>query len=232
MENLKKLALIPAYMPDDALIEIAKELHSREFTVIVIDDGSQSEYDEVFENAEKYAKIIRYKKNKGKGNALKKGFRFIRASYTPPYTVVTVDADGQHKIKDVINVFNYAAKYPGDVVIGCRTLKKDDPVKSRIGNGITNFLYKATTGKKLGDTQTGLRAFSDSSIDIAINAKGSRYEYEINMLLDFTKVKKIREIPIETVYIDNNRSTHFRPFKDSAIIYSQFFSNKLNKKKE
>ena len=228
MENLKKLALIPAYMPDDALIEIAKELHSREFTVIVIDDGSQSEYDEVFENAEKYAKIIRYKKNKGKGNALKKGFRFIRASYTPPYTVVTVDADGQHKIKDVINVFNYAAKYPEDVVIGCRTLKKDDPVKSRIGNSITNFLYKATTGKKLGDTQTGLRAFSDNSIDIAINAKGSRYEYEINMLLDFTKVKKIREIPIETVYIDNNRSTHFRPFKDSAIIYSQFF----NKKKE
>lgn len=232
MDNRKKLALIPAYMPDDALIEIAQELNSREFTVIIIDDGSQSDYDEFFEKSEEFAKVIRCKKNKGKGNALKKGLRFIKASYTPPYTVVTVDADGQHRIKDVINVFNYAAKYPDDVVIGCRTLKKDDPIKSRIGNGITNFLYKATTGKKLSDTQTGLRAFSDSSIDIAINAKGSRYEYEINMLLDFTRVKKIREIPIETVYIDNNRSTHFRPFKDSAIIYSQFFSNKLNKKKE
>ena len=232
MDNRKKLALIPAYMPDEALIEITKELHNRGFTVIVIDDGSQSEYDEVFNKAEEFAKVIRYKKNKGKGNALKKGLRFIKASYPPPYTVVTVDADGQHRIKDVINVFNYAAKYPGDVVIGCRNLEKDDPIKSRIGNSITNFLYKVTTGARLNDTQTGLRAFSDSSIDIAINAKGSRYEYEINMLLDFTKAIKVREIPIETVYIDNNRSTHFRPFKDSAIIYSQFFTNKLNKKKE
>lgn len=231
MDNRNKLALIPAYMPDDALTKIAKELKSRDFSVIIIDDGSGKDYDEVFENAQEYAKVIRYKTNKGKGNALKKGLRYIKASYAPPYTVVTVDADGQHRIKDVINVFNYAAKYPSDVVIGCRTLEKDDPIKSRIGNGITNFLYKATTGKSLNDTQTGLRAFSDSSIDIAANAKGSRYEYEINMLLDFTKVKRVREIPIETVYIDNNRSTHFRPFKDSAIIYTQFFSNKLGNTK-
>lgn len=232
MDNRKKIALIPAYMPDDSLIEIADKLESRDFTVVIIDDGSQPEYDNVFKKADEFAKVIRYKKNKGKGNALKKGLRFIKASFPPPYTVVTVDADGQHRIKDVINVFNYAAKYPNDVVIGCRTLEKDDPIKSRIGNGITNFLYKVTTGAKLKDTQTGLRAFSDSSIDIAINAKGSRYEYEINMLLDFTKVKKVREIPIETVYIDNNSSTHFRPFKDSVIIYSQFFTNKFNKKKE
>ena len=115
-------------------------------------------------------------------------------------------------------------------MIGCRKLEKTDPIKSRIGNNITNFLYKATTRSKLGDTQTGLRAFSDSSIDIAIKSKGSRYEYEINELLDFSKVKKIREIPIETVYIDNNRATHFRPIKDSAIIYSQFFTNKFSKR--
>ena len=67
MDNRKKLALIPAYMPDEALIEITKELHNLEFTVIVIDDGSQSEYDEVFNKAEEFAKVIRCKKNKGKG---------------------------------------------------------------------------------------------------------------------------------------------------------------------
>ena len=67
MDNRKKLALIPAYMPDEALIEITKELHNREFTVIVIDDGSQSEYDKVFNKAEEFAKVIRCKKNKGKG---------------------------------------------------------------------------------------------------------------------------------------------------------------------
>ena len=63
MDNRKKLALIPAYMPDEALIEITKELHNRDFTVIVIDDGSQSEYDKVFNKAEEFAKVIRCKKN-------------------------------------------------------------------------------------------------------------------------------------------------------------------------
>ena len=213
MESREKIALIPAFMPDEALINIVHELNSREFSVIIIDDGSGTDYDDIFTQAEKYAKVIRQKVNKGKGCALKKGFRFIKADFKPPYTVVTVDADGQHMINDVINVFNYAAKYPDDIVIGCRKLKKNDPIKSRIGNNITNFLYKATTRSKLSDTQTGLRAFSDSSIEIAIK-------------------EKIREIPIETVYIDNNRATHFRPIKDSAIIYSQFFTNKFTKNKE
>ena len=231
MENRTKIALIPAYMPDEALVEISMELKEREFSVIVIDDGSGADFDDIFERASKYAKVIRLKVNKGKGFALKKGFRFIRASFAPPYTLVTVDADGQHKIADVINVYNYAAKYPEDVVIGCRRLEKDDPIKSRIGNNITNFLYKVTTGSKLSDTQTGLRAFSDGSVDIAIKSKGNRYEYEINSLLDFSRIRKIREIPIETVYINNNRATHFKPIKDSAVIYSQFFTNKFSKNK-
>ena len=213
MENRTKIALIPAYMPDEALVEISMELKEREFSVIVIDDGSGADFDDIFERASKYAKVIR------------------RASFAPPYTLVTVDADGQHKIADVINVYNYAAKYPEDVVIGCRRLERDDPIKSRIGNNITNFLYKVTTGSKLSDTQTGLRAFSDGSVDIAIKSKGNRYEYEINSLLDFSRIRKIREIPIETVYINNNRATHFKPIKDSAVIYSQFFTNKFSKKK-
>ncbi len=229
MEIRQKTALIPAYMPDKVLIEIVKNLYDRGFTIIVVDDGSKSDYDDVFNVVNEYAKVIRYGINKGKGYALKKGLKYIKSTINLPYTVVTVDADGQHKTSDVINVYNYAAKYPDDVVIGCRKLKKTDPVKSRIGNSITNFLYKATTRSRLSDTQTGLRAFSDSLIDIALKAKGYRYEYEINALLDFSKVARIREIPIETVYINNNKSTHFRPFKDSAVIYSQFFTNKFKK---
>jgi glycosyltransferase involved in cell wall biosynthesis len=229
MEIRQKTALIPAYMPDEALIDIVKDLYDRDFYIVVVDDGSKSDYDDIFGAVGKYAKVIRYGINKGKGYALKKGLKYIKSTGNSPYTVVTLDADGQHRISDVINVYNYAAKYPGDVVIGCRKLEKTDPVKSRIGNNITNFLYKATTGSKLSDTQTGLRAFSDGMIDTALKAKGYRYEYEINALLDFSKITKIREIPIETVYIDNNRSTHFRPFKDSAVIYSQFFTNKFRK---
>ncbi len=230
MSIRKKIALIPAFMPDETLIDLVNELKSREFDIVVVDDGSQDDFAEIFERAENSAKVIHLSSNKGKGVALKRGLKFIKANFEPPYTIVTVDADGQHKITDVVNVYNYAAKYPDDVVIGCRKLEKDDPIKSRIGNSITNFLYKVTTGSRLSDTQTGLRAFSDGLVDMAINSEGSRYEYEINMLLDFTRTNKIREIPIETVYINNNRASHFRPLKDSAIIYSQFFTNKISNK--
>ena len=71
MESRQKIALIPAFMPDEALINIADELNSRDFYVIVIDDGSGSDFDDIFAQAENYAKVIRQRVNKGKGFALK-----------------------------------------------------------------------------------------------------------------------------------------------------------------
>lgn len=233
-----KIALIPAYMPAQPMLDTARALYSRGFSVVIVNDGSPASFDAVFRKAKTFADVVTLRVNGGKGKALKTGLRYIRDHAVSPYTVVTVDADGQHRLEDVLRVCECAEKHPDDLVLGSRQLQKDAPVKSKIGNNITNVLHRLTTGMHLTDTQTGLRAFSDKSIEKIIRSGGSRYEYEMYMLLNFSRKKNIREVPIQAVYIDNNSATHFQPFKDSARIYKVFFryafvrgEEKFNRKK-
>ena len=108
---------------------------------------------------------------------------------------------------------------------------KDSPLRSRIGNYITKKVFSLTTGVKVEDTQTGMRAFSKSLIPKLLQIQGNRYEYEMNMLLDFAKEGiPIREYPIETIYINDNEGSHFDIVKYSIRIYSQilkFISSSL-----
>ena len=222
--NYRHIALIPAYMPVNEIITIVSELSARQFSVVVVNDGSPKEYDPLFDQTASFAQVIRLPENMGKGEALKEGLRFIAKTYPSPYIVVTLDADGQHKLEDVYRVVEMAEKYPEDLILGSRELKKDAPIKSRIGNSITNVLYKLTTKSSLNDTQTGLRAFSDRSIDKVLHSGGSKYEFEMFMLLNFSRTDNIRELPIQTVYANGeNATTHFRAVKDSLRIYRVFF---------
>ena len=75
---MQKIALIPAYCPEDRMIWLIKELETRGFAVVVIDDGSGEEYDELFTAARQYASVKRYTPNRGKGEALKCGMRYIK----------------------------------------------------------------------------------------------------------------------------------------------------------
>ena len=90
------------------------------------------------------------------------------------------------------------------------------PLRSNFGNHVTRFVFYVTTGCKLHDTQTGLRAFQDTLIPKLLMIPGERYEYEMNVLMYFAKSKeKIIEEWIETVYLEKNESSHFNPIKDS-----------------
>ena len=148
-----KFALIPAYMPAQPMLQTARELTNHGFSVVIVNDGSPSSFDSVFRNAETFATVITLPENQGKGEALKEGLRFLRDNVVPPYIVVTVDADGQHRIDDVLRVYACAEKHPDDLVLGSRELQRDAPLKSKIGNNITNFLHRVTTGMRLTDTQ-------------------------------------------------------------------------------
>ncbi|MCR5173058.1 MAG: glycosyltransferase, partial [Oscillospiraceae bacterium] len=105
---MKRIVLIPAYMPDEKLIEVAHGMFDEGFAVVVVNDGSPEEYDGVFEKVAPYAEIIHHQENRGKGEALKTGFVFIKNHYEPPYTVVSADADGQHKVEDILRVVEVA----------------------------------------------------------------------------------------------------------------------------
>ena len=219
---MKKIALIPVYEPDNDMTDLVFKLRENDFDVIIINDGSDEKYDYIFLNLENNAKIIAYKPNRGKGYAIKTGLKFIKENIKEESIIITMDSDGQHTVKDAIKLCSYAKEHPKELVIGKRIRNENIPIKSKIGNEITKSVYHITTGMEIYDTQTGLRAFSHELLDNMLEISGDRYEYEMNMLLMFAKKGiKIKEIEIETIYIDNNSNSHFRAVKDSIIIYNQ-----------
>lgn len=220
--QIRAIALIPAYKPNSVLIDTIQKLCDNDFIVVVVDDGSGDEYETIFKDASSHAKLIVHDKNKGKGAALKTGMQYIRESIDPSYIVVTVDADGQHMIYDIISVYEAASELPDALILGSRSLGKDVPLRSRIGNGITWSLYRIFYGTKVRDTQTGLRAFSDKLLPTMLAITGERYEYEMNVLIEMDRQNiPIKEVPIESVYFDNNSSSHFRTVRDSLRIYKE-----------
>ena len=229
-DNMKRIILIPAYEPDDKLPTLVKGINRNDFTIIVVDDGSGENYKAIFNETSKYVdKVISYPQNQGKGYALKTGIQYIKDEYKKDYIIVTMDSDGQHTIKDATRLCDYIEKHPDELVTGKRPIQSNTPLRSRIGNTITRFVYHMATGIKLYDTQTGLRAFSDKLTDFHLEVKGNRFEYEMNIILFAPKLGiKIHEIEIETIYIENNSGSHFNTIKDSFRIYKEIFKFSLS----
>ena len=109
------------------------------------------------------------------------------------------------------------------IVLGERSFKGNNvPIKSRIGNRFSTLFFKLQTGVYLEDTQTGLRAIPRKYTEFAMQVDGNRFEYEMNFLREAIANKiKLEKIEIETVYDNNNKGTHFRPFKDAYLIYKE-----------
>jgi len=220
--------VIPAYQPDNKLIKLVEKIHDKsDFKILIIDDGSSPACQKIFDKASQYATILRHEVNQGKGHALKTAFQFIKEQNSYG-TVVTADADGQHKIWDIFRTANKASENPNKLILGVRAFTGKVPLRSRFGNSLTKALFKLQTGVGVIDTQTGLRAFTTNLIPFMLKIEGKRYEYEMNMLLEATKEYEIVEVPIETVYINDNEASHFRPIRDGLMIYKNIFKFALS----
>lgn len=218
----KKVALIPAYMPTPAMLTMLDELCENGFENVVVNDGSGNVFDDFFDKARQKATVIDHPTNFGKGVALRTGLTYIAGHIVTPYVVVTLDADGQHLVSDALKVCERAAECPDALVLGCREFDGEVPLKSKLGNNITKVVYRLATGVRVSDTQTGLRGFSDRLTKRLLAVSGDRYEYETNMLMELARDgTRILEVPIKTVYIDGNASSHFDPIKDSVKIYKE-----------
>ena len=229
MKHNGKIALIPAYNPDEKLLGVVEDLKLYGFTVLIVDDGSGEEFQEIFRKAGELSganAVVHLKSNKGKGTALKTGLKYIRDNCEAPYVVTTVDADGQHGISDINTVTRAAQSNRGTFIIGSRRLDRSTPFRSRSGNLITRVFLNTLTPARIYDTQSGLRSFSDDIVPILCKTEGSRYEYEMKVLIDVTRNNiPVKEIKIKAIYIDGNSSTHFRTIADSVRIYKTIFSN-------
>lgn len=216
--------VIPAYNPDERLIHLVRELNAQGFNrMIVVNDGSEPQRSRIFEALEtdRLCVVCIHPSNLGKGAALKTGLRESMRLWPGITGIVTADADGQHSPRDIAKVAAVLEANPKRLVLGVRNFSGSGiPAKSRMGNGITAAVFRLSTGCSCSDTQTGLRGLPVSKLPAWLELPGNRYEYEINLLLQAAKDKTpILETPIETIYLDNNKASHFNPWKDSALIY-------------
>ena len=222
--------LIPSLEPDERLPAYIRKLKAGGFAhIIVIDDGSGEAYRSIFDEADAVEDtvVLRHEVNKGKGVALKTGYRYIM-DHLPDITgVITADADGQHTVADCLHLAEQLEKGERALYLGSRDFNLENvPPKSRSGNKITSTVFKLLYGQYLPDTQTGLRAFRKEELPFMAAVEGERYEYEMKVLIACSRARiPMIPITIETIYENANEGTHFHPVRDSWRIYKVIFGS-------
>lgn len=223
---MKPVIVIPAYKPDATLVTLANELVNAEAELIIVNDGSGLTYAPIFDQLKTLSgvTVLHHAVNLGKGQALKTAFNYFLVHYPDNASgVITADADGQHLPTDIFQVWEAFAKRPYELTLGVRTFSKGIPWKSRIGNNLTRSVFTFLIGQSVQDTQTGLRAIPRRFLQTLLKTPSTGYDFELDMLILASKNMKIQEVPIETVYVDNNKGSHFNPLIDSLKIYFVFF---------
>lgn len=198
-------------------------LHAAGFgAIVVVEDGIPDEDKRLFDSLSEWPTVhlLRHGANRGKGRALKTGIQFVCTSLPDILGLVTADADGQHTRDDIVQVASALQAAPGCVVFGSRRFDVGVPWRNRFGNQLTRRIFQLLSGRDVTDTQTGLRGFPAPLLPQIFMQRGERYEYEMNVLVYLChRGIQLIEVPIQTIYDVGNRSSHFRPVRDSMRIY-------------
>lgn len=230
---MSPVILIPAYKPERSLLSILNTLNQY-CNIVLVDDGSGIEYNTIFKAAEKIPKVtvLHHRKNVGKGQALKTGFTYFLEVHISNSSVITVDADGQHALQDVRRLIEQAIRFPKALWLGVRKFD-NAPWKSRLGNWLTCVAYRTLYGEVLCDTQTGLRAIPSSFLPHLLKLRANGYDFELEMLLLARRYRlPINTIPIQTIYTNQNKQSHFHPISDSLKVYSVFLRDFFHSKEQ
>ena len=204
---MKILTIVPCYNAERFIEDTIADIKKYQKNVLVIDDGSTDNSYNVMKKV-KGIKVLRHKHNKGKGAALKTGFRYaIKNRFD---AVITIDADGQHKASDIPKFVDKIHKF--DIVVGSRMHNvRNMPLRRIIANGISSFIVSLKCRQKVPDSQSGYRLIKTDVIkDVKLEQDGYQMETEL-LLKAAPKGYKIGWVHIKTIY--GKEVSHINPFK-------------------
>lgn len=216
--SLHICALIPTYNNANTILDVVRRTRKQLKDVIVVVDGCTDNTLDLLQELEFPITIVSYSKNKGKGYALKQGFR--KAIELGFEYALTIDSDGQHYPEDIPLLIDAIKKHPGSMIIGSRKLTSENvPGKNKFANKFSNFWFRLQTHINLPDTQTGFRIYPLNKL-YGLSILTSRYEAEL-MLLVFAAWHNVPILPVQiNVYYPpkEKRISHFRPALDFTRI--------------
>lgn len=226
--------VIPAFEPTPELVALVQNvMPAWGGPVVMVDDGSATPGAlDVFSQVKSMGcTVLSHNENKGKGAALKTALSWCAQHAPKGYVgVVTADADGQHTPEDILAVRAALTQHPHALVLGCRNFDGDDvPSRSKAGNKTMSFAMRALFGMRISDTQTGLRGIPREFAAELLHVSGNGYAFETNMLIEaHNDGVSIVEVPIRTVYVNDNEGSHFNPVLDSLRVAAIFIRYALS----
>lgn len=221
------VAIIPCYNVEQYCEQVIEETLQQVAFLILVDDGSTDRtgaiLQQILQKKRDRMHLIVFPKNRGKGEAILEGMKYAMQN-TSFDVLITLDSDGQHLPSEIPKLVSHVAQ-GANLVIGCRQFDQM-PFRSRFANTIISFLLHCIFVNAPNDTQSGFRAFTPKFVQqIVAKVTGSRYEMEFRcLLLALHENYKTECCPIQTIYLDKNRSSHFLKMKDSIRILKVFFN--------
>ncbi len=213
-------AILPALNAARFLTEVIGEIRTLhpEMRVLVVDDGSTDATADTARAAG--AEVITHKVNKGKGEALKTGYRWAQEQNLE--WVFTMDSDGQHLPGEMQGFLDTATRDKFDVVVGTRMARTENmPWIRKKTNQFTSWVISRLAGQFIPDSQNGYRLYRTKCF-VGLVLKTSRYDSESEVLVRMSrKGYRIGSSPITTVYGDEESSIN--PFVDTGRFFRLVF---------
>ena len=201
--------IIPTYNNAGTICQVVSDVQRYTRDIIVVNDGCTDSTASLLSRMD--VTVVDYGANRGKGYALKAGFR--KAQELGFDYAITIDADGQHFASDIPCFAEALLRHPGSLIVGSRNLSEENmPSANTFANKFSNFWFRLQTGIKLPDTQTGYRLYPLKKMG-KLWWLTSRYEAELEALV-YAAWQGIPIVPIDVkVYYPpvGQRVSHFRP---------------------
>jgi glycosyltransferase involved in cell wall biosynthesis len=202
--------VIPAYNETLTIIQVINEALKQSKIVIVVNDASQDNTAELVNETD--AILVDLPVNGGKAKALQAGFE--KALSFGVEAVITLDGDAQHNPADIPKLLTYFKGNPSDLCIASRLKDRQNAPRSRrIANSIADFWVSWAAGKPIADSQSGFRLYPSSLLKLLKRPyeNKSGFVFESEVLIDSAHLGYgFAFIPIDTIYAENRRASHFR----------------------